>query len=408
MNTLKLSTLLLVSMLCNMAIAHFSHIKNYHGYELNDSVGALANLQTARNEAFMYLTSHENKFDIKTSKLKLKTSYISCGNYYLIYEQYHSGVRVHSGKVGIKINANGTIRKIGVRFYKNIPHTFPSNISSDNSITYAENIFKDFNSESVKCESVTQIIYPVDKKAKYILAWRVELSNLRQTRGEVFYISAVDGSLLDREVTIRNSINGTVEGDIWTENYFDTWNNRQVQSTVEEPFEHLTVDLDGTAYSDETDHDGDWAISQGDPNDYIRATLSGPFVTIHHSGGSEDEHYSNSAYTWTWDDMSNHCDEYNVFYHVNLIHDYFLDNFGYEWDYGGDTAIDAYVYVNNTIAAYYPFSRSIRFGIAVASGDPSQRYYARTSDVIYHEYTHAVKHDIDVNDNANIDEGFSE
>ncbi|MDZ7725146.1 MAG: FlgD immunoglobulin-like domain containing protein [candidate division KSB1 bacterium] len=68
--------------------------------------------------------------------------------------------------------------------------------------------------------------------------------------------------------------------------------------------------------------------------------------------------------------------------------------------------MDAYVYYSSTSAFYS--GGNIYFGIAVASGKPSQYYYARTSDVIYHEYTHAVKYDINADDSRAIDEGFSD
>ena len=255
-------------------------------------------------------------------------------------------------------------------------------------------------------ESSSIIIFPVEREDNYILCWKVELSHLEKGKAEAFYASAIDGSLIYKEETIRKEINGTVQGWIWPENYYDTWNNKIIQPTVERHFAYETVYLNGTIYYDETDENGYWAISNGNPGDDIRSTLNGPYVTIHHYSGSTDEHLSDTDYSWTWDDTTNHCDEYNVFYHVNLIHDYYLDNFGYEWDYYGNPSMDAYVYYNSTDAFYS--GGNIYFGINVASGDPTQRYYARTSDVIYHEYTHAVKDDIDANDDAAIDEGFSD
>jgi Zn-dependent metalloprotease len=402
----RLSVVLLIVMLSNLAYANISHIKIFPGYKLNDSLGKLTDLETANLAVSNYLKSHEKEFNIKTEGLQLRYSFFSCGHYYLIYQQHHSGIPIYAGKVGVKVKTDGTIRKIGVRFYHSIPLSFPSATTRDNAINLAKNVFKDYSDEPVKVESSSMIIFPHDQEDRYSLCWRVDLSHLEADRAEAFYLDAGDGSLVFREETIRKSISGTVEGTIWPENYYDTWINKTVQSTVERPFVHETVNLDGTAYSDDTDGAGDWLINNGNPYDDIGSTLSGPYVTIHHTGGSIDEHFSDTEYSWTWDDMANHCDEYNVFYHVNLIHDYYLNNFGYQWDYSGDPAMDAYVYVNSTDAYYV--GASIYFGTAVASGDPTQRFYARTSDVIYHEYTHAVKDDINANNNGAIDEGFSD
>ena len=146
----KLSALLLFLLLSNISYSNISHIKTYLGYRLKDSLGKLTSLENANLAVQDYLRSHEKIFNINAKDLQLKTSYFSCGNYYLIYEQYHSGTPVYRGKVGVKVKAEGTIKKIGVRFYYSIPASFPQAIARSYAINIAKNMFTDYSDEPVR------------------------------------------------------------------------------------------------------------------------------------------------------------------------------------------------------------------------------------------------------------------
>ncbi|MDZ7725147.1 MAG: hypothetical protein U5R06_20605 [candidate division KSB1 bacterium] len=213
--SISLLVFLLFFVLANFSFAGISHVKTYPGYRLNDSIGKANDAESVEKAVSNYLKSHEKEFGIKSKELQLKSSYFSCGNYYLIYEQYHSEIPVHTSKVGIKVATDGTIKKVGVHFYLNFPSSFPYTITNDNAMNIAKNLFKDHLDESVKVESSSMIIVPDDKENCYTLCWKVELSNLEAGKGEAFYIDANKGSLVHKEETIRKSINGTVEGSIW-------------------------------------------------------------------------------------------------------------------------------------------------------------------------------------------------
>ena len=78
-------------------------------------------------------------------------------------------------------------------------------------------------------------------------------------------------------------------------------------------------------------------------------------------------------------------DASNVFYHINKAHDYYKNTFNYS---GMDSQIKTILKYPNVNAAYRPDNKDIVFG----SIDGVQ--WARYSDVIYHEYFHAVHHKI--------------
>ncbi|MEW6680093.1 MAG: CUB domain-containing protein, partial [bacterium] len=90
--------------------------------------------------------------------------------------------------------------------------------------------------------------------------------------------------------------------------------------------------------------------------------------------------------SWIWDyhpDDSS-CDEVNVFYHINLVHDYYKNTLGFSnMDYQMKAIVRYGTNYDN--AFYFPSEESIYFG---EGGDYEN--FSRSSDVIYHEYTHGV------------------
>jgi len=96
--------------------------------------------------------------------------------------------------------------------------------------------------------------------------------------------------------------------------------------------------------------------------------------------------------SWIWDYMStdSHFDELNVFYHINLVHDYFKNVLGLSVT---DFPICTVVHYGEKYSnAFYDSTIKI-----IAFGDGDGVYFldfASASDVIYHEYTHAVQENI--------------
>jgi len=158
MKTFKVSILLLIFVLNSISYSSISYVKTYPGYKLKDSLGRLNNVKDANIAVQDYLKSHKKDLRINAEDLQLKTSYFSCGNFYLIYEQYHSGLLVHRGKVGVKVKVERTIKKIDVRFHYSILAPFSRSIARSYAINIAKNMFKDYFDEPVKVEWDESII----------------------------------------------------------------------------------------------------------------------------------------------------------------------------------------------------------------------------------------------------------
>jgi len=79
-----------------------------------------------------------------------------------------------------------------------------------------------------------------------------------------------------------------------------------------------------------------------------------------------------------------HFDEVNAYYHVNKIHDFFKNNYGFS---GLDRSMPVTVHYGEAYdnAFFSPMSGSIAFGDGNKLND-----LAKEESIIYHEYTHAV------------------
>ena len=134
-----------------------------------------------------------------------------------------------------------------------------------------------------------------------------------------------------------------------------------------------------------------------------KSALKGPYV---YAFNDDVDEASERDGKYHYDIKSTHFDEVNVFYHLNVIHDYFKSVHGFS---GLDKTMKATVhYGENYDNAYFsPWTGSFAFGDGNRLND-----LAREAAVIYHEYTHAVTGNI-VNmvysgESGAMNEGFSD
>lgn len=122
------------------------------------------------------------------------------------------------------------------------------------------------------------------------------------------------------------------------------------------------------------------------PTGEARFTLEGPYVRVQSNTGADYTEVrdcntiSPCNLTWTAADR----DHINVFYHMNLFHDWLADQLGYSWKNPWDGSSRFNARVNNSFSNAY-------------AGDPMDfgtNPFARSSDVIYHESMHNVLYEI--------------
>jgi hypothetical protein len=114
--------------------------------------------------------------------------------------------------------------------------------------------------------------------------------------------------------------------------------------------------------------------------------LDGPYARVQNHNGANYTQIRNCNtsspcnLTWTATDR----DHINVFYHMNLFHDWLVSELGYWWTNPWDGTSRFNARVNYTFSNAYA-GNPMQFGTNV---------FARSSDVIYHECTHNVLYEL--------------
>lgn len=135
---------------------------------------------------------------------------------------------------------------------------------------------------------------------------------------------------------------------------------------------------------------GCYSLTGMEENTSIYSELSGPYVKVineDETGVSMDLNPTSPTYDWNWADadMSYKMEESNVFYHVNVIHDYFTKGSPFNIHSMDYQAIATVEYGSESGNA---FSDGTDIYLFPAGGEYEST--AVLSDVIYHEYAHSV------------------
>ncbi|TFH46098.1 MAG: hypothetical protein E4G94_03190, partial [ANME-2 cluster archaeon] len=299
------------------------------------------------------------------------------------YGQYYKGIPVYNAIVSLDSSENGKVSSYTANYQPDIKVPTEPKVNLEEAVDTAKKIYPKKDSQRLNKKDSILIIYLEKAEGKIIhhLAWKFLLAG-EQPDPEIekyFIVDAIDGKII-RSYTARfpgAQVTGTVLGEIYPANPTDP------VSTV--PIRNEYVDIDNAGKTN-TNNSGSYAKKV--PWYWLflfprRANfrLEGPYVRVQNNNGAD---YSETRdcdtdspcdLTWTAADR----DHINVFYHMNLFHDWLEDELGYSW-----------VNMNGTSR----FNARVNYDFANAyAGDPMTfgiNNYARSSDVIYHECTHNI------------------
>ena len=228
----------------------------------------------------------------------------------------------------------------------------------------------------VTVKNSTLVVFSPDGTASSArLAWKVELERTDKPSLPVYYIDALDGSILDREESvIEGNITGTVTARIYPNTSGDSPTIVNVKNN--------TVTVGGTAFT--TDASGYYSATASGTVSLV-SKLEGPFTTVYKSGVSDLTHTATvtnpSTHSWNWKDTdSSDYERSNIFYHDNVAHDFFSKGAPFTYSYPVTSTVDV-PGCSSGIAAY----ASGRNTYFCDSND-----YPRHRSVIFHEYAHTV------------------
>lgn len=163
-----------------------------------------------------------------------------------------------------------------------------------------------------------------------------------------------------------------------------------------------------------TDGNGYYNITGLEENISIYSDLSGPYAKVVNEDKTDafmELNLTSPTYDWNWSDVdtSYKKEESNVFYHVNVIHDYFTK--GEPFDIH---SMDYQAVANIEYGSEYGNAFSDGKDIYLFGAGGGYESTAVLSDVIYHEYTHSVVDHVYTtylpyaNESGALDEGWAD
>lgn len=334
-----------------------------------------------------FFKEHKKLFGIEPEDLKLVSANKINKRWYVKYEQCYKGIPVLNATVGLDSSEDGKVNSFAGNYQPDITVPTKPKVDLETAIEAAKKTYPKKDAKRLKNKEGILIIYPekVADEVIYHLAWKFMLAG-EEPDPEIekyFIVDAVDGKIL-QSYNARfpgAQITGTVQGGVYLALPTDAI------STV--PLKNEDVNIEDAGHTT-TNNSGyfqktvDWLwdfIHFWTPG-HVTYKLEGPYARVQNNSGGDytqtcDCNTSSPCnFTWTATDR----DHINVFYHMNLFHDWLRDELGYSWVNHWDGTSRFNARVNYSFANAY-------------AGDPMQfgtNDFARSSDVIYHECTHNV------------------
>jgi Zn-dependent metalloprotease len=331
-----------------------------------------------------FLKEHKDFFEVEPEDLKMVSAKKINKRWYVKYGQYYKGIPVHNATVSLESSKNGKVSSYAANYQPDIKVLTEPKVSLEKAVDTAKKTYPEKDSQKLKKKESILIIYPENAEGKIIhhLSWRFMLAG-KQPDPEIekyFIVDAVDGTII-KSYTARfpgAQVTGTVSGEIYPANPTDPI------STMPIRHEYVAIAFAGETTTDNSGHYKKtvpwyWPWGRATFNTF---KLEGPYARVQNNNGANYTEtrifIASSPCSLTWNAADR--DHINVFYHMNLFHDWLKDELGYSWiNYKDGTS---------------RFNAKVNYNFANAYADDPMLFgkddFARSSDVIYHECTHNV------------------
>ena len=346
----------------------------------NEPIYFSTNSQRMVNDAMNFVNAHLSLFNIGDEELVWSEPVHRMGKFWLNLHQSHNGIPVIDGSVYFRISENGRLWAFGS---KAINQFCPANTEPSISDEYAISSALEQNEFARKATDMSPS-----------LVW-FPMNGI----GRLAYQLILDGDFPDRFECWVDAHTGELLG--WTNliNYYDFYGDvglLYLPDFFDDPFDssafrHGRVSLNWTQAST-TDSLGHYYINAlvSSPYQPFRSWLSGLWVEVVRMDGPtavlSQYVYPPGTYSWCWNEALAIPDELNLYYHTDWIHKWYktLDP--------GMTGLDYPVPARARIPDMPNNAYWDGWGTNYGAGDATIRNFALFSNVIFHEYTHAVIH----------------
>ncbi|MBF0385354.1 MAG: right-handed parallel beta-helix repeat-containing protein [Candidatus Omnitrophica bacterium] len=320
--------------------------------------------------------------------------------WYVAYQQFYQGMKVHGAILRFKILYDGRLLKLHSDLHPEIAANTFIGLSETEIKEYLKNKFRDEYSLEADVSAKPQLfILPRFKEGRYEyrIAYEADAFIEQPRHHYLFYVDAVNSDILYAQDTIRNyDISGNIQADIY-ENGHDAYFDIRLR----QPVKTQNVYIDTVPVL--TDDNGDYRRTVSTNNLYpVEGEMTGLHANVFMHNLEDSAWHADSVpggarHDWAWDGnelgdgyTKNHITEANAYHHLKLFYD-FVKN-----DMQSDT-MDPYspmpVYTDKENYDNADF-KSVYNYITMGSGGDVFNNTAKFRDILYHEYMHAVTYSL--------------
>jgi len=337
-----------------------------------------------------FIDSHSKMFRITSKDLKL----IQCEkvqNRWLVrYNQLYKGIPVNGAFLGFTITENGGIVNIGSNIHPNLKINTKFSLKNNQALETTIlkfNMLTKNNNYTVRKSPELKIL-PIEKENQYdyYITYHIELELIDSLNvySQSYFVNANNGEIILDYSNIKkdHDLNLTIRTSYWPKHYYD---NVQYDGYC---FNNSSSKLYNTLGQlvDSKDTNSSGFVSYTVPTYamyFLKIYLEHPYCNIIDDDNNQVRGLFSQGFTpGTYNNVSViPSDGSNVYHHVNIIHDHFKSA---PYNYSAmDYQMTAVLFDDLNI-------NGISYGNLIGFGTQGGYHWARSSDVIYHEYTHCV------------------
>ena len=337
-----------------------------------------------KGKVFEFIDANPSVFNFKSTNVKVSGIRKVRKIWYANLVQIHNKTEVLNSEIIFRIHENGNLMAYGIDFYHDVQ---VSDFTPISSTTLQQKLVSSFESKTEHPLTVNQqhkFILPVWDKDHFEFFPVVEASVFDgHAFSQLVYAHAVTGEVLESIDKTHYDVQGNVKGQILPELSTDPQVNENLNLM------HVTINGE-TVMTDENGNFNYNIVGGGSAN--LTAQLKGPFVNVVHFTGNDaliqQTVNQNDVVNLQFDDSNSNISERNVFYHINLMHQFnkLIDPNFTQLDYPLTCNVEDNITNTQTCNAYWNGTH-LFFNV---QGAGCQMNSAHGASVIYHEYGHAI------------------
>lgn len=300
--------------------------------------------------------------------------------WYLSYRQIYQGIPVLLSEIELRIFSNGNVMAFGAEYFWNIDISTQPTISSQKAMQSSIQGLNFDDKKDIAQSNANLFILPIkdNGKVSFHLVYKFNIEVTSTFEKYFAFVDAHNGNLLWRQSQLINANTPIeVKGSVKLRAGSD-------KDTVV-PFSNQNIYVGAKIL--ETNSEGKAQVDISEDKQII-AMFSGPWANIVNYDKTNskftDTIKPENSFTIEWNNNNSMKQERNLFYHTNLIHNYFkkLDTNLKCMDF--QMKVTIYHQGNSPNAA--SSGKEIYF---IGAGN-SQYRFAESPSILYHEYGHSV------------------